>query len=58
MEIKEKKSKEILERLKNDRMYRTFTNLKVRQEEIEDDQGHKNEEMIVEGQAEIGRAHV
>lgn len=32
-------------------MYRTFTNLKVRQEEIEDDQGHKNEEMIVEGQA-------
>lgn len=51
MEIKEKKSKEILERLKNDRMYRTFTNLKVRQEEIEDDQGHKNEEMIVEGQA-------
>ena len=51
MEIKEKKSKEILERLKNDRMYRTFINLKVRQEEIEDDQGNKNEEMIVEGQA-------
>lgn len=51
MNEEEKKSKEVLERLKSNRMYRTFTNLKVRQEQIADEQGNQNEEMIVEGQA-------
>ena len=48
---KKENSKELLQRFKDNRMYRTFTNLKVRQEQISDESGNQNEEMIVEGQA-------
>ncbi len=48
---KNKKSKDLLERLKSDRMYRTFTNLQTRQEQVANDDGQEQQEMIVEGQA-------
>lgn len=48
---KEEKQKELLKRLRDDRMYRTFSNLKVRSEQIETEDGKVTEEMIVEGQA-------
>lgn len=51
MSKKEEKSKEFMQRLKDNRMYRTFTNLQVRQEQIQDESGEQKEEMIVEGQA-------
>ncbi len=44
-------NEEFLKRLKNDRMYRTFKNLKVRSEQIENENGNIQEEMIVEGTA-------
>lgn len=44
------KENEALKRLRDNRMYRIFTNLKVRSEQIENEDGTK-EEMIVEGQA-------
>lgn len=47
---KKQKTQELLNRLREDRMYRTFTNLKVRSEQIEGENGPQ-EEMIVEGQA-------
>ncbi len=48
---KEKKENDLLKRLRDDRMYRTFSNLKVRSEQIETEDGKVTEEMIVEGQA-------
>ncbi len=51
MSKKEEKSKEFMQRLKENRMYRTFTNLQVRQEQIQDESGEQKQEMIVEGQA-------
>lgn len=45
-----KKNEELFKRLKDDRMYRTFTNLKTRNEIIEQD-GKQTDEMIVEGVA-------
>lgn len=47
---KKKSNEEALKRLRDDRMYRVFTNLQVRTEQIEGEDG-KREEMIVEGQA-------
>lgn len=44
------KKDELFKRLRDDRMYRTFTNLKVRNETIELD-GKETNEMIVEGVA-------
>mgnify|MGYP001040360356 FL=1 len=46
-----KEKNDLLKRLKDDRMYRTFSNLKVRSEQIETEDGKVTEEMIVEGQA-------
>lgn len=40
-----------LKRLKDNRMYRTFSNLKIRSEEIQNKDGTTQQEMIVEGQA-------
>lgn len=51
MNKKEEKSKEFMQRLKDNRMYRTFTNLQVRQEQIANEEGQELQEMIVEGQA-------
>ena len=51
MSKKEEKSKELMQRLKDNRMYRTFTNLQVRQEQVQDASGEQIQEMIVEGQA-------
>lgn len=48
---KNKKTNEMLKRLRKDRMYRVFNNLQVRSEEIENEDGTKVKEMIVEGQA-------
>lgn len=48
---KNKKTNEMLKRLREDRMYRVFNNLQVRSEEIENEDGTKVKEMIVEGQA-------
>lgn len=42
---------DLLKRLRDDRMYRTFSNLKTRTEEIQAENGEVKEEMIVEGQA-------
>ncbi len=47
---KKEKTQEMLKRLRDDRMYRIFTNLQVRSEQIDGEDGPK-EEMIVEGQA-------
>ena len=47
---KTNKMQEALKRLREDRMYRIFTNLQVRTEQAETENGTK-EEMIVEGQA-------
>lgn len=47
---KKKSNEEALKRLRDDRMYRVFTNLQVRTEQIEGEDGQR-EEMIVEGQA-------
>ena len=46
-----KEKNDLLKRLKDDRMYRTFSNLKVRSEQIETEDGKVTEEMVVEGQA-------
>lgn len=43
-----KKKEDLFKRLRDDRMYRTFTNLKTRNEIVEQD-GNQTEEMIVEG---------
>ena len=48
---KNKKTNEMLKRLREDRMYRVFNNLQVRSEDIENEDGTKVKEMIVEGQA-------
>lgn len=45
------KNKEALKRLRENRMYRIFTNLKVRNETIQDESGQDINEMIVQGQA-------
>lgn len=47
----EQRIKDFEKRLKNDRMYRTFTNLQVRQEQVQGADGEEQQEMIVEGQA-------
>ena len=49
-EKERQKNQEYLKRLRDDRMYRTFSNLKVRNETLEKD-GTQIEEMIVEGVA-------
>ncbi len=51
MNENEQKIKDFEKRLKNDRMYRTFTNLQVRQEQVSGENGQEQQEMIVEGQA-------
>ena len=45
------KNKEALKRLRENRMYRIFTNLKVRNETTQDESGQDINEMIVQGQA-------
>lgn len=45
------KNREALKRLRENRMYRIFTNLKVRNETIQDESGQDINEMIVQGQA-------
>lgn len=45
------KNKEALKRLRENRMYRIFTNLKVRNEITQDESGQDINEMIVQGQA-------
>ena len=41
----------MLKRLKDNRMYRVFSNLRIRSEEIQNEDGTTQQEMIVEGQA-------
>lgn len=48
---KEQKNKEALQRLRDDRMYRTFTNLHTRNATVQNEEGQETSEMIVEGQA-------
>ena len=48
---KKETNKEALQRLRENRMYRIFTNLKTRNETIEDEEGKEIKEMIVQGQA-------
>lgn len=49
---KKTNQEDVFKRLRDDRMYRTFSNLKTRTEILEDEQdGNKKEELIVEGQA-------
>lgn len=50
MNKNEQKQQEIFRKLRDDRMYRIFSNLKTRSEVIENEEGNQ-EEMIVEGQA-------
>lgn len=45
------KNKKALKRLRENRMYRIFTNLKVRNETTQDESGQDINEMIVQGQA-------
>lgn len=45
------KNKEALKRLRENRMYRIFTNLKVRNETTQDESGQDINEMIVQGHA-------
>ena len=51
MSKKGETNKEALQRLRENRMYRIFTNLKTRNETIEGDEGQEIKEMIVQGQA-------
>ena len=52
---KNKKTNEMLKRLREDRMYRVFNNLQVRSEEIENEDGTKVKEMtIAEIEKELG----
>ena len=48
---KKETNKEALQRLRENRMYRIFTNLKTRNETIEDEEEEEIKEMIVQGQA-------
>ena len=48
---KKETNKEALQRLRENRMYRIFTNLKTRNETIEGEEGQEIKEMIVQGQA-------
>ena len=41
----------MLKRLKDNRMYRIFSDLRIRSEEIQNEDGTTQQEMIVEGQA-------
>ena len=51
MSKKGETNKEALQRLRENRMYRIFTNLKTRNETIEGEEGQEIKEMIVQGQA-------
>ena len=51
MSKKGETNKEALKRLRDNRMYRIFTNLKTRNETIQDEEGQEIKEMIVQGQA-------
>ena len=51
MSKKGETNKEALKRLRDNRMYRIFTNLKTRNETIQDEEGQEVKEMIVQGQA-------
>ena len=47
----EEKKQETLKRLRDNRMYRVFTNLKTRNETIQNEDGQESNEKIVQGQA-------
>ena len=51
MSKKGESNQEALKRLRDNRMYRIFTNLKTRNETIQDEEGQEVKEMIVQGQA-------
>lgn len=51
MSKKGETNQEALKRLRDNRMYRIFTNLKTRNETIQDEEGQEVKEMIVQGQA-------